>query len=902
MAQAALDRQRKAKKGKMVESRASRIFSHARMDKSIYAFHEGNKEMKDLLGGKGANLAEMTNLGLPVPPGFTITTEVCKYFLDHGDYPKSFWSQLDEQLQALEKQAGMKFGDPENPLLVSVRSGAKASMPGMMDTILNLGMNDATVEGLRLKTGNERFCYDAYRRFVNMFGNVVLGIAHELFENEIDRLKKKKNVKLDTELDAPDLHALTGSFLKIVKKHSGKPFPQDPRGQLKLAIEAIFNSWNNERAITYRRLHNISGLVGTAVNVQAMVFGNMGNTSGTGVAFTRNPSTGAKEFYGEFLMNAQGEDVVAGIRTPQKLVQLCEVMPYIFKQLEDVRKTLENHYRDMQDLEFTIQEGRLYMLQTRNGKRTARAAIKIAVDMVEEKLITRNEAILRIDAGSLKQMLHPDIDPKAQKKVIARGLPASPGAACGKVVFSADDAFIWTFERDEKVILVRKETSPEDIHGMHAAQGILTSTGGMTSHAAVVCRGMGKTCVAGCNEIVVDAKKKILKIGGVEIHEGEVITLNGSTGEIMLGAVAMIQPEITADFKTILGWADEIRKLRVRANADTPADARVARDFGAEGIGLCRTEHMFFEENRIGAVREMILAKNVEGRKKALAKLLPMQRADFAGIFEVMNGFPVTIRLLDPPLHEFLPKTAAQIAELSREMGVAVDELEKIIDQLYEVNPMLGHRGSRLGITFPEIYEMQVQAIIEAAIEVSGKKTGKEKAVVRPEIELPFIGTFNELVAGRAMIEKIINRYRDQITFEYKIGTMIELPRACLIADELANEADFFSFGTNDLTQMTWGYSRDDSGKFLNYYLEHGILERDPMEAIDQKGVGKLMETCVSLARKTRPEIDIGICGEQGGEPSSIQFCHKIGLNYVSLSPYRVPIARVAAAQAAIKH
>lgn len=874
---------------------ATNIKPHEHMNKSIFSFGEGNRDMKDLLGGKGANLAEMTLLGLPVPPGFTITTEVCQYFLTHSDYPKNFNPELEAHLGDLEKKAGMNFGDAKNPLLVSVRSGAKVSMPGMMDTILNLGLNDLTVEGLKEKTGNERFCYDAYRRFVNMFGNVVMGIDHECFEEALDVIKSNKGVKMDTELDAADLKKLVSQFKDIVREKTGKAFPEDPREQLKLAIEAVFSSWNNDRANTYRKLNNITGLHGTAVNVQAMVFGNMGNTSGTGVAFTRNPSTGEKEFYGEFLMNAQGEDVVAGIRTPQKLTQLKEVMPEIFKQLDEVRLKLENHYRDMQDIEFTIQEGRLYMLQTRNGKRTAKAAIKIVVDLVSEGLITRNEALLRIDANALKQMLHPDIDPKAVVNIIAKGLPASPGAASGKVVFTADDAEQWKFERDEKVILVRKETSPEDIHGMHAAEGILTSTGGMTSHAAVVCRGMGKCCVAGCADIMVDCKNKVFKIGDIEVHEGDVITLNGTTGEVILGAVEMIQPEITPDFKTILDWADAVRHLIIRCNADTPEDARVARGFGAEGIGLCRTEHMFFEEDRIAAVREMILSKDVVGRRKALAKILPMQKKDFVGIFDVMDGLPVTVRLLDPPLHEFLPKTVTHIQELSTEMGVPVDELEKIIDSLHEVNPMLGHRGSRLGLTFPEIYEMQVQAIIEAAIEVSKKGT-----VVVPEIELPFIGNLNELKAGREMVERVIEKYRKDITFKYKIGTMIELPRACLVADELAEYADFFSFGTNDLTQMTWGYSRDDAGKFLNFYLENNILDRDPTEAIDQKGVGFLMERCVELGRKVKADLEIGICGEQGGEPSSINFCHKIGLNYVSLSPYRVAIARVAAAQAAL--
>jgi pyruvate,orthophosphate dikinase len=865
------------------------------MNNHVYSFLQGNKDMKDLLGGKGANLAEMTHLGLPVPPGFTITTKVCAAYLEKGDYPEGYHEEVEENLKKLEEAIGKKLGDAQNPLLVSVRSGAKVSMPGMMDTILNLGLNDKTVIGLLEKTGNERFCYDAYRRFVNMFGNVVFDISHELFEDAIDEVKRAKGVKDDTQLDAADLKKLVQSFKSIFQKETGKEFPEDPREQMKYAIEAVFNSWNSSRANTYRKLNNISGLLGTAVNVQAMVFGNMGNTSGTGVAFTRNPSTGEKEFYGEFLMNAQGEDVVAGIRTPQKLVQLHEVMPEVFAQLDKVRETLENHYRDMQDIEFTIQEGKLYMLQTRSGKRTAKATIKIAVDMVSENLISKNEALLRIDSGSMKQLLHPDIDPKASKNVVAKGLPASPGAASGKIVFTADDAENWAFERDEKVILVRKETSPEDIHGMHAAQGILTSTGGMTSHAAVVCRGMGKCCVAGCADVVVDAKNKVMRIGDLEFHEGDLITVNGSTGEVIMGAVAMIQPELTGEFETVLGWADSVRKLKVRTNADTPKDARIARDFGAEGIGLCRTEHMFFEEDRIGAVREMILSKTLEGREKALAKLLPMQRQDFVGIFEVMDGYPVTVRLLDPPLHEFLPKTHEQVVELAAVIGVSPEELEKTADNLHEVNPMLGHRGTRLGITFPEIYEMQVQAIFEAAIDVASRGI-----VVMPEIELPFISDRKELEVGKAMVEKIADKYRKQINFEYKVGTMIELPRACFVADELAELADFFSFGTNDLTQMTWGYSRDDIGKFLNYYLEHKILERDPMEAIDQKAVGKLMEMTVKLGRSTKHDMDIGICGEQGGEPSSINFCHKIGLNYVSLSPYRIPIARIAAAQAAL--
>ena len=853
--------------------------------------------MKDLLGGKGANLAEMNSLGLPVPPGFTISTETCRYFLEKKSYPDDFNTTLHDHLSALEERLGSQFGDPENPLLVSVRSGAAVSMPGMMDTVLNLGLNDETVTGLMAKTGNERFCYDAYRRFVNMFGNVVLGISHENFELEMDRLKERKNVQLDTDLTAADLKELVDLFKGVVKDRTGNDFPHDPKEQLRLAIDAVFNSWNNNRAITYRRLNDITHLTGTAVTVQAMVFGNMGDTSGTGVAFTRNPSNGVQEFYGEFLMNAQGEDVVAGIRTPKKLSELQEVLPEIYKQLEDVRQKLENHYHDMQDIEFTIQEGKLFMLQTRTGKRTAKAAVKIAVDMVSEKLLTKEEALLRIDPTQLYQLLHPDLDPEAPKNVIAKGLPASPGAACGRVVFTADDASDWKFNRDEKVILVRKETSPEDIHGMHAAQGILTSTGGMTSHAAVVARGMGKCCVAGCSDVVVDVKNKIFRVGTVEIREGDYITLNGTTGEVMVGEVPMIDPELTDDFQVILDWSNEVKRLQVRTNADTPEDAQVGRDFGAEGIGLCRTEHMFFDEDRIKAVRKMILSKSEESRRAALEELLPMQQKDFEGIFEVMDGLPVTIRLLDPPLHEFLPQKEDQILELATEMNIDSDQLKQLINQLHEVNPMLGHRGSRLGLTNPEIYEMQVQAILLAAIAVT-----KKGVKIIPEIELPFISNEAELKMGRDLIERVADNYRDEITFEYKVGTMIELPRACLTADELANSADFFSFGTNDLTQTTWGVSRDDSGKFMNYYLENGIIERDPSSSIDQKGVGFLMKRCIELGRKTKKDIEIGICGEQGGEPESVVFCDKIGLDYISLSPYRVPIARVAAAQATLKN
>ena len=867
------------------------------MTQYIYAFREGGKDMKELLGGKGANLSEMTSLGLPVPPGFVISTETCAYFLHKDDYPEGFFNDVLAHLANVEKELGMKFGDANNPLLVSVRSGAAVSMPGMMDTILNLGLNDETVEGLKEKTGNERFCYDAYRRFVNMFGNVVMGISHENFELEMDKLKEEKGVKLDTELDAADLKELVSRFKAVVKEKAGRDFPHEPSEQLELAIRAVFESWNNERAKTYRRINDITGLKGTAVNVQAMVFGNMGDTSGTGVAFTRNPSTGEKEFYGEFLLNAQGEDVVAGIRTPRKLEEMKEVLPEVFAELEAVREKLEKHYKDMQDIEFTIQEGKLFMLQTRTGKRTAKAAVNIAVDMVDEGLISRDEALLRIDATSLNQLLHPDLDPDAPKNVIVKGLPASPGAACGRVVFTANDAADWKFNRDEKVILVRKETSPEDIHGMHAAVGILTSTGGMTSHAAVVARGMGKCCVAGCSDLSVDVVNKVFKVGNVEVREGDFITLNGSTGEVMIGEVPMVEPELTDNFQKILDWSNEVKRLHVRVNADTPEDALVGKEFGAEGIGLCRTEHMFFDEDRIKAVRKMILSTSLEERRNALETILPMQQKDFEGLFKAMDGMPVTIRLLDPPLHEFLPQKPEMVQQLADEMGMEVAKLERVIDNLHEVNPMLGHRGSRLGLTNPEIYEMQVKAIIQAAILVS-----KEGVNVIPEIELPFITNIDELKAGRAAVEAVIAEYGESVTFEYKIGTMIELPRACLTADELAEYADFFSFGTNDLTQATWGISRDDAGKFMNFYLENGILERDPSSSIDQKGVGFLMERCIELGKGVKSDIEIGICGEQGGEPDSVVFCDKIGLDYISLSPYRVPIARVAAAQAALKN
>ncbi|MCX6733236.1 MAG: pyruvate, phosphate dikinase [Candidatus Peregrinibacteria bacterium] len=879
------------------------------MTQHVFSFEEGNKDLRDLLGGKGANLAEMTNLGLPVPPGFTITTDVCNYFVSKGSYPEGYEEQVEARLDELEKKMGKKLGDASDPLLVSVRSGAAISMPGMMDTILNLGLNDQTVVGLCAKTGNERFAYDAYRRFVNMFGDVVLGVDHEHFEDKMDAMKAAKGVKNDTDLDAADLKELVKQYKEVVKVHAGVPFPEDPKEQLRLATEAVFKSWTNDRAILYRRIHHVpSSIRGTAVNVQSMVFGNMGDTSGTGVAFTRNPSTGERMFYGEFLMNAQGEDVVAGIRTPQNIEELGKIMPEAYAQLLAAKEKLEQHYHDMQDIEFTIETGRLFMLQTRNGKRTAHAAVKIAVDLVAEGLLTKEQALMKVEPNSLNQLLHPRINPKAPKNVVAKGLPASPGAASGKVVFSAEDAVIWVKEKGEKVILVRRETTPEDLAGMHVSEGILTAQGGMTSHAAVVCRGMGKCCVAGCASISVDRKKRKFMVGDLEIWEGDTITLNGSTGEVMLGEVEMLEPEISGDFEEVIGWADKVRKMRVRANADTPHDATVAREYGAEGIGLCRTEHMFFDESRIDSVREMILAKNVEARKKALAKLLPFQREDFTGLFKAMSGFPVTIRLLDPPLHEFLPQKDEKIMELAIELGVTFEELKLVTEQLHEVNPMLGHRGCRLAITFPEIYEMQVQAIVEACIIAK-----REGTVVLPEIEMPLIACAAELKTLRELALRIIDvceggyemcdvgvrgKASDVI---YKIGSMIELPRACLVADQLAPHSDFFSFGTNDLTQTTWGISRDDVGKFMGDYLDKGVLERDPSDSIDLNGVGELMKLAVTKARSVKNEVEFGICGEHGGEPASVEFCHRIGLDYVSCSPFRVPIARLAAAQAVVR-
>ncbi len=869
------------------------------MKKWVYFFGEGDTKDKALLGGKGANLGEMTKIGLPVPPGFTITTEACIEFYKQGKkWAPGLESQIEENIKKLEAKTGKRFGDSENPLLVSVRSGAKISMPGMMDTVLNLGLNDQTVQIMARKTGDERFAYDSYRRFIQMFGDVVLGVEHSGFEKILDNTKKAKGVHYDTELSADDWKNVIEQFKKLVDREKGVKFPDDPKKQLRMSIDAVFSSWNNKRAIAYRKLNNIPDDLGTAVNVQVMVFGNMGNDSATGVGFTRNPATGEKEHYGEYLINAQGEDVVAGIRTPKHIDEMKKELPKSYQELIKIYSVLEKHYRDMQDFEFTIEKGKLYMLQTRTGKRTAQSAVKIAVDMVDEGLIDRKEAVLRIEPGQLDQLLHKQLDPKAKEKaeIIGKGLPASPGAAVGKAVFTADDA---AMRASEKVILVRTETSPEDIEGMHAAQGILTARGGMTSHAAVVARGMGKCCVAGCSDITVDEDAKEFKAGGVVIKEGDWITLDGGKGEVMKGQMPLVEPSMTGDFGTLMKWADEFRKLGVWTNADTPHDAEFARKFGAEGIGLCRTEHMFFEGERIKAVREMILADDKEGREKALAKLLPYQRGDFRGILKAMKGLPVTIRLLDPPLHEFLPKEEKDIKELARDMGISVERLQEKIDSLHEFNPMLGFRGCRLGIVYPEINEMQVQAIFEAACEL--KKDGVD---VKPEVMIPVLGHVNEM---KVMKELVNNKAKEVMKkkgtkVSYHVGVMMELPRACLTADKIAEYAEFFSFGTNDLTQTTFGFSRDDAGKFINEYIERNVLERDPFQVLDRDGVGQLVKTAVKKGRKTRPELKIGICGEHGGEPSSVEFCHEAGLTYVSCSPFRVPIARLAAAQAALKH
>ncbi len=886
------------------------------MTKWVYSFGggsaDGTAEMKALLGGKGANLAEMSNLGIPVPPGFTITTEVCTAFYAGGHtYPAELAAQVDAALDRMSAITGKRFGDLADPLLVSVRSGARASMPGMMDTVLNLGLNDVTVAALETVAGDARFAWDSYRRFIQMYSNVVLDLEHHEFEEILEEYKEHNGYVLDTDLTADDWKKVIVSYKALVERETEKPFPQDPREQLWGAIGAVFGSWMNARAITYRRLHDIPESWGTAVNVQAMVFGNMGETSATGVAFSRNPSTGDKRLYGEFLVNAQGEDVVAGIRTPQNLTEAARleagsdkpsletVMPTAYAEFVAICERLEKHYRDMQDVEFTVERGKLWMLQCRVGKRTTKAALKMAVDMVAEGLITPKEAIGRIDPAGLDQLLHPTIDPKAERKLFAHGLPASPGAACGEIVFTSEEAEAAT-QAGRKVVLVRVETSPEDIHGMHASEGILTTRGGMTSHAAVVARGMGKPCVSGAGSIRIDYVAGTMTADGVTLRRGDKITIDGAAGQVLIGQVAMQRPELSGDFATLMGWADEVRRMGVRANAETPADAKVARSFGAEGIGLCRTEHMFFDEGRIVAVREMILADTEKERREALSKLLPMQRADFVALFEIMHGLPVTIRLLDPPLHEFLPKTDEEIAEVSSAMGVPAAKLKERAEALHEFNPMLGHRGVRLAISYPEIYEMQVRAIFEAAIQAA-KETGEH---VVPEIMVPLVGIKSELDFVKARIDAVAKEVADKtgVALDYHVGTMIELPRAAITADKIAEVAEFFSFGTNDLTQTTFGLSRDDASKFLNAYLRGGFLEHDPFVTIDKEGVGAMIELAAERGRKTRPNIKLGICGEHGGDPASVRFCESVGLDYVSCSPFRVPIARLAAAQAALQH
>ena len=869
------------------------------MAKYVYLFKEADGDRKDLFGGKGANLAKMTSWGMPVPQGFTITTEAgTKYYDDGEKIADGIVKEIFEALAKVEEDAGKKFGDEKNPFLVSVRSGARASMPGMMDTILNLGLNDVSVKGLAAKTGNPRFAYDCYRRFIQMFSDVVMGTPKSEFEKIIDKVKEEKGVKSDTELTAEDLQQLIALFKEVYFKDQGAEFPQDPKVQLIEAVKAVFRSWNNPRAIVYRRMNDIPGSWGTAVNVQSMVFGNMGDTSGTGVAFTRDPSTGEKRLYGEYLMNAQGEDVVAGIRTPQTIDQLAKTNKAVYKQFVEIADRLEKANKDMQDMEFTIEEGRLYMLQTRNGKRTARAAIKIACDLVDEGMITEKEALLKLEPKQLDSLLHPQFEAKALKKakVIAKGLPASPGAACGKISFTAEEA-VERAAKGEKVVLVRLETSPEDIEGMYAAEGVLTVRGGMTSHAAVVARGMGACCVAGCGAIKIDEEKRVIYIDGKEYGENDYLSLDGSTGNVYGNQITTEQASVSGDFAKVMAWADKYRALKVRTNADTPNDAAVAVKFGAEGIGLCRTEHMFFAEDRIPAVREMIVSKTVEERKKALAKLLPMQREDFIGLYTAMEGRPVTIRFLDPPLHEFVPHKDEEIAELAKTMGLTFDELKNTVEGLHEFNPMMGHRGCRLAVTYPEIAEMQTQAVIEAALAV--RKNGIE---VVPEIMIPLVGEIKELKYVKSVVvetaEKVLKKNKAKM--EYHIGTMIEIPRAALTADEIAKEAEFFSFGTNDLTQMTFGFSRDDSGKFLDEYYAKKIFESDPFARLDQIGVGKLMKIAIEGGKSTRPDIKLGICGEHGGDPSTIEFCHNVGLTYVSCSPFRVPIARLAAAQANI--
>lgn len=873
------------------------------MRKWVYKFHEGNADMRELLGGKGANLAEMTNLGMPIPQGFTITTEACTdYYANEEQIREEIQTQIFEAVGWLEQVNGKKFGDNANPLLVSVRSGARASMPGMMDTILNLGLNDEAVEGFAEKTGNPRFAYDSYRRFIQMFSDVVMEVPKSYFEKIIDEVKTDKKIKYDTELTAEDLKELIARFKQVYREAmDGKEFPQNPQEQLMEAVKAVFRSWNTPRAITYRRMNDIPGDWGTAVNVQTMVFGNKGATSGTGVAFTRNPSTGAKGIYGEYLINAQGEDVVAGVRTPQPITQLEQDMPECYREFIDLAMKLEDHYRDMQDMEFTIEEGKLYFLQTRNGKRTAQAAIRIACDLVDEGKITPQEAVLRIDAKSLDQVLHPTFDTEALKagEVIGEALPASPGAAAGKIVFTAEDAKRLVKEdKKERVILVRLETSPEDIEGMHAAQGILTVRGGMTSHAAVVARGMGTCCVSGCGAIAIDEEAKEFTLGGSTFHEGDFISLDGTTGKIYKGDIQTVEATVSGNFGRIMEWADEFRTLGVRTNADTPADTKKAVELGAEGIGLCRTEHMFFEPDRIPKIRKMILSKTVEGRVAALDELLVFQKADFKAMYEALEGRPMTVRYLDPPLHEFLPTEEEDIKALAEDMHMTVDEIKETCAALHEFNPMMGHRGCRLAVTYPEIARMQTRAVMEAAIEVHAEK-GYD---IVPEIMIPLVGERKELKFVKDVVVETAEQVKaeKQSDIHYKIGTMIEIPRAALLADEIAQEAEFFSFGTNDLTQMTFGFSRDDAGKFLDSYYKSKIYESDPFARLDQNGVGQLVAMAVQKGRSTRPDLKCGICGEHGGDPSSITFCHKAGLNYVSCSPFRVPIARIAAAQAAL--
>lgn len=872
------------------------------MVKWVYKFEEGSAEMKNLLGGKGANLAEMTRLGLPIPQGFTVSTEACTDYYHQGRKISSeIEKQIFDALADLEEKQGKKFGDTKNPLLVSVRSGARASMPGMMDTILNLGLTDVAVEGFAEKTGNPRFAYDSYRRFIQMFSDVVMEIPKSFFERILDEIKDSKGVIFDTELTAEDLKEVIARYKAVYKERMGSDFPQEPKEQLMQAVKAVFRSWDNDRAIVYRRMNDIPGDWGTAVNVQAMVFGNMGNTSGTGVAFTRNPSTGAKGIYGEYLINAQGEDVVAGIRTPQPITKLQEDMPDSYEEFIRIAHTLEDHYRDMQDMEFTIEEGKLYFLQTRSGKRTAAAALQIACDLVDEKMITPKEAVTRIEAKSLDQLLHPNFDQDALRRgeVIGQALPASPGAAAGKIYFNAEDAVL-AHERGDRVILVRLETSPEDIEGMHAAEGILTVRGGMTSHAAVVARGMGTCCVSGCGDISINEHQKTFELGGYKFKEGDYISLDGSTGKIYLGDIKTVEAGISGNFKRIMAWADEFRTLQVRTNADTPADAANAVKLGAEGIGLCRTEHMFFEPDRIPKIRKMILSSTLEAREEALNELIPFQKSDFKGIYEAMEGRPVTIRFLDPPLHEFVPTEKKDIEQLAADMNLTIEEVQTVCDNLHEFNPMMGHRGCRLSVTYPEIARMQTKAVMEAAIEVKAEK-GYD---IIPEIMIPLVGDKKELKYVKDVVVETANAVKERLKsdIQYHVGTMIEIPRAALLADEIAEEAEFFSFGTNDLTQMTFGFSRDDAGKFLQEYYKSKIYEADPFAKLDQNGVGQLVKMAAQKGRKTRPDLKLGICGEHGGDPSSVEFCYKVGLNYVSCSPYRVPIARLAAAQAVLNN